>query len=251
MPGPDRGLKGPLRAAVAYLTLVPVGAAPIADGDLARGVVWFPPVGAVIGGASALVAAGAGRVLPGPVAALLAVAAGAALTGALHLDGLADTADGYGGRSRERALAIMRDHATGAYGTVAIVLDLGLRAAVIASLTGRPRGLLLLVAAGALSRAAAAALGALVPDARGGSGQAALLGGAGRGRVAAAAILAVAIAVLTGGPVGLLAGLAAGGLTALWGWHCRRRLGGVTGDTLGAASEASELAVLLVAAALG
>lgn len=246
MPGPERPL-GPLRAAVSYLTLVPVGFAPIPEGDLARGTAWFPVVGAAIGGMTALVGWATAAVLPVPVAALLAVAAGALLTGALHLDGLADTADGYGGRTRERALAIMRDHAVGTYGLVAIVVDLGLRAAAISAALGRPRGLLLLVAAGAVARSAAATLGILLPNARAEGGQASLLAGAGRGRAAVVATIGLVIAVLAGGWRGLLAGVVAAGLTGLWGWHCRRRLDGVTGDTLGAASEACEVAALLLA----
>jgi cobalamin synthase len=162
---------------------------------------------------------------------------------------MADTADGYGGRTRERALEIMRDHSVGTYGVAAVALDVGLRAATVAALVGRPHGLLWLVAAGALSRSAAGALGVVLPSARP-DGLGRVLEGAGRPRVAVAAVAGAAIAGLCAGWPGLAAAAGVAGLAALWGWHCVRRLGGMTGDTLGAASEGCEIAVLLVGAAL-
>jgi len=217
--------------------------------DVGRGVPWFPLVGAALGGAAALTGWAVSLVLPATVAGLAAVATGAVLTGGLHLDGLADTADGYGGRTRERALAIMRDHAVGSYGVVAVVLDVGLRAAATAALLGRQRGVLALVAAGALSRAASAGLGALLPNARPEGGQAGLLVDSGRARAGLAAAVGAAVAALCLGWRGLAGALLAAAVAALWGRHCLRRLGGVTGDTLGAVSEAVEVLVLLLAAA--
>jgi cobalamin 5'-phosphate synthase/cobalamin synthase len=238
------------RAALSFLTVVPAGdLAGITGQDVGRGVVWFPLVGAGVGGAAALAAWATAAVLPALVAGLAAATVTAVLTGALHLDGLADTADGYAGRTRERALEIMRDHAVGSYGAVALVLDIGLRAAAVAALVGRPHGPLWLVAAGALSRSAAAGLGALLPNARA-DGLGRVLAGAGRARVAVAAAMAAIIAALAAGLPGLAAAAGVAVLAALWGWHCRRRLSGVTGDTLGAASEGCELAVLLAGAAL-
>src|SRR5262245_19528103 len=120
-------------AAVAFLTRIPVGRRVALDGDdVARGSVLFPVVGAAIGAAVGATAAGLAHVLPALVAAGLALALGAALTGALHLDGLADTADALGARGR--ALEAMRDHATGAFGTVALVLDLLVKAGAVAAL---------------------------------------------------------------------------------------------------------------------
>ena len=248
MPAPERLLTAP-RAALSFLTLVPADRGDITPSDVGRGIVFFPLVGAGVGGASALAAWAAAHVLPPAVAGLAAVAAGALLTGALHLDGMADTADGYGGRTRQRALEIMRDHSVGTYGVTAVALDVGLRVAAVAALVVRPHGLLWLVAAGALSRSAAAALGVLVPGARP-DGVGRVLEGAGRPRVVVAAAAAVAIAGLCAGWPGLAAAAGVAAAAALWGWHCVRRLGGMTGDTLGAASESCEIAVLLVAAAL-
>jgi adenosylcobinamide-GDP ribazoletransferase len=253
MPAPDeRPPFAAARAAVAFLTVVPVGHLDAGPADVGRGTVFFPVVGAGVGAVAALVAWAVAQVLPATVAGLAAVAAGAVLTGALHLDGLADTADGYGGRTRERALEIMRDHSVGTFGVVALVVDVGLRTAAVAALAGRPHGLLFLVAAGALSRSAAAALGVLLPDARAsrGGGLAALLDGVAPWRPAVAAVLGVGVAVLCAGWAGIAAALAVAAVAGLWGWHCRRRLGGVTGDTLGAASEAGEVLVLLAGAAL-
>src|SRR5215472_17269472 len=253
MPAPERRpspLRS-LRAAVAFLTRVPVDPrGTVEAADVAGGAIFFPVVGALVGGASAAVAWALALVLPAAVAALGAVAAGAALTGALHLDGLADTADSYGAHDRGRALAIMRDHAVGSYGVVAIVLDLALRAAATAALLTRPRGILALVAAGALSRAASAATGALLRPARADASLGSVLAGSSRALAAGAAVLGTAIAVLAMGLAGLAAAAAVALAALAWGGLCRRRLGGITGDTLGAASEGAEVLVLLVGAAL-
>jgi adenosylcobinamide-GDP ribazoletransferase len=173
-----------------------------------------------------------------------------AADGALHVDGLADTADGYGAADPARALEIMRDHSVGTYGVVAVVLDLGLRTAAIATLAGRPGGLLFLVAAGAVSRSAMVGLGTLVPYARAGPGLGSLLSGAPRSLAIWVALLGAAIAVLAVRLPGLAAAALAGVAVAGWGWHCVRRLGGITGDTLGAASEGCEVIVLLMGVAL-
>ena len=125
-------------AAVAFLTRLPVGrarrasTAPTSRGAAPPSRSSAPPIGAAVGGT----AAGLVHVLPALAAAGIALALGAALTGALHLDGLADTADALGERERERALAIMRDHAIGAYGAAALALDLLVKAAVLAGLAG-------------------------------------------------------------------------------------------------------------------
>lgn len=249
MPAPEPRLKAlaGVRGAVSFLTTVPVGdQSRVSAGDIARGAIYFPVVGALTGGAVALSAWLAAHVVPATVAALLAVALGAVATGALHLDGLADTADGYGARTREGALAIMREHAIGTYGMVALVIDLGLRAAAISALLARPWSLLALVAAGALSRSASVALGSLLPHAEAGRGLAALLDGAGWVRPAAAIVVGLVIAVVAAGWIGLYGAAAVATLALLWGWHCTRRLGGVSGDTLGAASEGAELVVLVI-----
>jgi cobalamin 5'-phosphate synthase/cobalamin synthase len=252
MPAPERPpLLAGMLGAVSFLTQVPAGRlGQVAPADVGRGTVYFPLVGAAVGGASALTAWAVWLVLPAAVAALAAAGVGAILTGALHLDGLADTADGYGGSTRARTLDIMRDHAVGSYGVIAIVLDVGLRTAAVAALLPRPHGLLYLGAAGAVSRSAAAGLGVLLPNARAEQGRAAVLEGVAPWRAAMAAVAGTVIAGLCAGWPGLVAAAGVGAAAALWGWQCLRRLGGVTGDTLGAASEGGEVLVLLWGAAL-
>src|SRR5690242_10316582 len=152
MPAAD-AVRAPV-AAVAFLTRLPVGRLAAFDGrDVARAAAYFPLVGAAIGGAVGATAYGLAQVAPPFVAAGAALAAGALLTGGLHLDGLADTADALGGRSRDRALEIMRDHATGAYGATAIALDLLVKAAALAALAPGRAVVAYAAAAGALSRA--------------------------------------------------------------------------------------------------
>lgn len=238
-------------AALAFLTRLPVGRWFDFDGeDVARAGLVFPLVGAGIG---ALVGATA-VLLDGPLPPLLAVALALAvqvlLTGALHVDALADTADALGGRSREHALEIMRDHAIGSYGAVAIALSVLIKATALAALLDDDHVIPVLVAAGALSRAAPVVLAAWLPYARVGSGTGSSLTRGGHGRAALAAGLALAIAFLVSeADAAILAAGAAGVLLPL-GLGFRRWLAGVTGDTLGAAIEVVELAVLIGAVAL-
>ncbi|MGZ4108655.1 MAG: adenosylcobinamide-GDP ribazoletransferase [Actinomycetota bacterium] len=247
---PSAGGKGPRRAAiaaVAFLTRLPVDRrGGVEPADVARGVVVFPLAGAAIGGVAAGVAWTTAQAFPAIVAAIIAVASELVLTGGLHVDGLADTADGYGGATRERALEIMRDHSTGSYGTAAMLVDLLLKSALVAGLVNQPRGLWMLVAAGALSRGAAAVLGAAVPYARedGGIGQV-LSERAAPMSAWITGVLAVAIAWAAGGMRGLIGAVAVTLAAGLWAWRCRRRLGGITGDTLGATVEGAAAIVLL------
>jgi adenosylcobinamide-GDP ribazoletransferase len=233
------------------LTRLPLGRRLQVDqGDLARAGVAFPPVGAAIG----TLVGGVVWLLAHPIGALPAATVGLAgaalLTGGLHLDALADSADALAGRTRERALAIMRDHAIGAYGTVAIVLDLLLKAGALAALAPHLTVLRAAVAAGALSRAAPVVLAATLPYARSDAGLGTPLTQGSRRRATLAALLAGAIAVaVAGAHAAIAAGIVAALLIALHASY-RRWLGGVTGDLLGAAVELSEIAVLLTMVAL-
>jgi adenosylcobinamide-GDP ribazoletransferase len=183
------------------------------------------------------------------LAVALALAAGTLLTGALHLDALADTADACGARSRERALAIMRDHAVGAYGAVAIAIDLLIKAGALSAL--RDEQLLrFAIAAGALSRLTPVLLAASLPYARASGGAGDSLTRGGRPRAAAASIVAVAIAVAAAGVDGAIVTACAVATAMLAAPILRRWLGGVTGDVLGASVELTELVVLIAAVAL-
>jgi adenosylcobinamide-GDP ribazoletransferase len=220
--------------------------------DLAASVPWFPVVGALVGlaGAIAYVIAIWVGLPPWPAAAV-ALGATIWLTGALHEDGLADVADGFGGgRTREAKLAIMRDPRIGSYGALALVLALLARAGAIAALADPPAVAAALVAAGAVSRAALPTVMTTLPQART-DGLAASGGRPHPLRPAAAVLIAALIALaLLGGtaPAALVAGaLGALGVALL----ARRQIGGYTGDVLGAVQQLTEIGVLfgLLAAA--
>jgi cobalamin 5'-phosphate synthase/cobalamin synthase len=242
------GIGRSILAAAAFLTRLPIDRrGVVGPSDIARGVVVFPVVGALIGACAAGVAWTLGLAFPSGVAAVGAVAVEVILTGGLHVDGLADTCDGYGGATRERALEIMRDHSIGTYGAVAIVVDLLLKTVVIAALIDRSGGLWTLVAAGAVSRAIVGVLGIVAPYARPIVGIGGVLTDHGRPKWAAsAAVLGLAIASAAAGTRGLIASAVAAGAAGVWTWRCRRRLGGMTGDTLGATVEGTEALVLVV-----
>lgn len=240
-------VEGQLRlvlTAVQFMTRLPVpGWVGHGPGQLDRAARYFPLAGLLVGGVGAVVLFVARTGLPALVAAGLAVAATAALTGALHEDGLADTVDGLlGGWTRDDALRIMKDSRIGAFGAAALVLALGLK---VAALAGLPP--LALVASSAASRLAAVCVMALLPYARAGQADAKSLPvAAGPGGLAVAAVCGLVPLLLLGWravPALLLAAGVAAGM-ALW---FRRRLGGYTGDCLGAVQQATELGVLLAA----
>src|SRR5437870_156761 len=214
-----------LAAAVAFLTRIPAGERSF---DVGAGAALFPVAGAAVGAAVGGAAYGLAQVVPSLAATGIALALGALLTGALHLDGLADTADALGARSRERALAIMRDHAIGTYGAGALVLDVVVKTAALAALAGRSRVVLEALAAGALSRATPVVLGLALPSVR--TDGAGAVFRVGRVDAGVAVVLAAALAV----PAGLLLIAVAAVVTLLLGAWFRRWLGGRTGDTLGA-----------------
>jgi adenosylcobinamide-GDP ribazoletransferase len=216
-------------------------------------MLWAPAVGLLIGivaGSVAAVAASGG--LSPPSCAVLALAASALLTRGLHLDGLADTADGLGsGRDRERALAVMRASDIGPFGVATLVIVLLLQAAVLAELLSSGQaaaaGLALAGAAGRL--AACWASVRPVPAARV-DGLGALV--ASSVPVPAAAALTLALLVLAGAVTGLrgvLAVTAALVVAGLLARRCTHRFGGVTGDVLGALVEVAQTVTLVVLAA--
>lgn len=219
------------------------------DGRYDRATRAFPLVGVALGLGIGLVALLALAIGLSPfVSAILAVATGIVATGALHEDGLADTADGLGARERERRLEIMRDSATGTYGVLALVLAVGLQVAALAALLHHPlAALLALVAAFALARAAMVWLWHATPPARTDGAAAA------SGRPVAASVrLAFILAVLAALPATLVVGpwpalVALGGLVAvlLVVRRIARGLGGHTGDVLGASVVLGQAAVLV------
>ena len=149
------GVAGGFGIAVAFFTRIPVSAMPGAEWSLADAAWAFPLVGAGIGAIIALVfLIGELLRLGDWPSALLALLAGLLVTGALHEDGLADTADGlFGGGDRSRRLAIMRDSRHGTFGVLALILSISLRAAALAQIGEVVSAGLALIAAHAMSRA--------------------------------------------------------------------------------------------------
>jgi adenosylcobinamide-GDP ribazoletransferase len=245
MPAPE-----PL-AAAAFLTRLPLGRTGGGDPDvLLRAAPFFPLVGGALGLVVGGAAIGLAGVLPALLAGLLAVALELALTGALHLDGLADSADGLGSADRDSSLAIMRDHALGTYGGAALALDLLVKAAALGTLV-EADALTAVVAALALSRAAPLPLARLLPYARTGEGTGRLLAMHARtAPVLAGMALAAALALAVYRFDALALLVCAAAVTTAVGLLAHRRLGGVTGDVMGAAIELSATAALVVAAAL-
>jgi adenosylcobinamide-GDP ribazoletransferase len=236
----------PLLAAFTFLTRLPLpGAAGVDAATLARSTVWFPLVGAVVGGVGALALEGAVRIWPPVVAAALSLLATVLLTGAFHEDALADAADGLGGgRDREHALEIMRDSRIGSYGAVALVLVLSARIGCLAALATSDRAIAL-VGAHALGRWSSLPLLGLLPYARP-QGAGAPFAGTTGARVIVGTLLAAIFVALTLGPHAPAAGLVAIAITTLAAGYFRARLGGITGDCLGATNQVVELATYLV-----
>lgn len=242
---------GDLLTAAKFLTRLPL-ARTQSSASLASAARCFPVIGVAIGAAGALAywLSDAILGLAALPAALLAVLATVLATGALHEDGLADTADGLGGgRDAEHALAIMRDSRSGAYGVLALVFSVGLRAAALAAIADPGAVLAALLAAHAMSR------GALPMFMRGFDPARPDGLGAAAGRPAPeAALWAAGIGgVVTLGALGigwgLIALVAVATLLALLRGVARRRIGGYTGDVLGAAQQLAETALLLIASA--
>lgn len=214
--------------------------------DVARSMRWFPVIGGFIGLFYAGTAWLCGLRFPPFVVATLIVVVEALLTGGLHFDGLADTADGFGGgRMREDVLRIMRDHAVGAYGVIAVALAIALKITTVGALIERQSSLPYLVIAPALGRWASVLAAAALPYAR--SEEDGLPNMVGRVEAIVASVLAILIAAGLARWRGLVACALVAGVTASWCAMCHRRIGGVTGDTLGAITEVSELFVYLLA----
>jgi adenosylcobinamide-GDP ribazoletransferase len=259
-----RGVKKDLRAsigavtglvrAVRYLTIVPVGgppgrqqaAQPLAD--LGRSAAWFPVVGLGLGVVLAAIEWMATRVFPPLLAVLLTISAWKLLTGGLHLDGLADCLDGLAGRDAEHRLAIMRDSRIGVFGAVGLILVLLLGVGALAEMA-EGRRWRALIAAPTIARATPLLLARLFPPARRDGQGASFQASVGRGSTLGAAGVAALVSVGTLGWPGAAALVAGSGAALLVAWQLATRLGGITGDVLGAAVELAELAVLLVLAA--
>lgn len=246
-----RGWFADFATATTFFTRIPAPPPTGGPRALADAAWAFPLVGAGIGGFAALVFLAAQLLGLGDwPAALLAVLAGLVLTGALHEDGLADTADGFfGGADREQRLAIMGDSRHGTFGVLAIVLSVLLRAAALAGIGEAVQTGLALIAAHAASRAALPlAMRILAPARAEGLGAA-----AGRPPMRLAVVALIIGTVITlaalGPGRGVLAIALAGSVLFGLGVTAQRRIGGYTGDVLGAFQQVGEIVMLLTAAA--
>lgn len=243
--------------ALRFLTIVPVPSSDAASAPdwLSRCAKYFPVVGIGVGLASAAVLLLAGRIWGPVVASLLAVAASIAVTGALHEDGLADTADGLGGGSSvEKRLAIMKDSRIGAYGTLALAFSLSLRVTALADMLPWTAAAALVAA-----HAAARVTPAFVINALPYAGDAAAMkvsyadaSVSAHDRrfalvVVLCALLPLAFVSIWSVIAGLLLGAALAAGVALW---ARQRINGYTGDVLGAIEQMFEIGFLLGVAAI-
>lgn len=251
-------------AALGLFTVIPVP--PVADIDrglAGRAMAAFPWVGLLVGALAGavlwgVVAVGAG----GWLGAALALAVVALLTGALHLDGLADAADGLGSRKpAAEALVIMRQSDIGPMGVVALALALLIDGAALASLAERGG----LLAAGALTVAAMVGRGVVTlatvsrASARQQGFGALFIGATSRATAVLTGVAVVGVAAgvgalaygLGGAGVFVAAAVAAGGVGSLWARRLRRRLGGMTGDVFGSIVEVTLAAFLVAVALLG
>jgi adenosylcobinamide-GDP ribazoletransferase len=238
-----------LLAAVTLLTRLPVAGWAVGHSwPAAEDAVWaYPIAGFLVGGAGAAVLWMAQRSGCAPaVAATLAVTAMVLLGGGLHEDGLADTADGFGGgATAARKLEIMRDSRIGSYGALALVLTTGLRITALAAMpTGRAA--MALLAAGALSRGAMILALLLLRPARA-DGVAASLGGARRVTGIAGLALAAAASLFLPWAQAALCCAAAFAAALLVARLARRQIGGYTGDVLGCTAVTCECAALVAA----
>ncbi|MCA1452032.1 adenosylcobinamide-GDP ribazoletransferase [Bradyrhizobium sp. BRP22] len=240
-----------LKTAIAFLTRLPM---PHPDGavppNFVRAHRMFPVVGAMIGAAIGVICLGLRHLgVPDLAAAALALGAGALLTGALHEDGLADVADGFGGGHDVAAkLEIMRDSRLGTYGALILLVSFATKLAALAAV---PDGYVVqcLATAHALARGALPAMSISLPYARK-DGLAANAGQPDRAMAAIASVIALAIALLSLSVTNALyAALAAGLSVAGMAWLAQRQIGGQTGDVLGGAEQVAETAILVLLAA--
>ena len=252
-PRPNLSLPDQIALCIGFFTRIRVNLPEVIPDDaLARAAWAFPVAGAAIGAMSALVMVIAIKCgFSACAAGISALAASMLLTGALHEDGLADTADGFGGgRDKGAKLAIMRDSRIGSYGVLALVISVALRADCLVQVAGHGQGAICaaLVAAHAAARAGLPAIMAWLPLARA-NGAAASAGRPGVPDAAKAALSAGMLLLLLYGPMlGGLALLLVSGAVCGMAQLASRQIGGYTGDVLGALEQVVEVLVLLVAA---
>ena len=235
--------------ALQFMTRVPIRFSGLNPARLSRASVWFPAVGLLVGGLSAsayaLVSPHLGRTLAVFSAVFLTVI----VTGGLHEDGLADCADALGGGwTREDCLRILKDSRIGTFGALALILSVGIRILLLAEM---PAGVVIryIISAHVLARCTPLPLSAALKPARGPEGQGGRMAGATSWLTAGlGAAMAVAVAVLILRAAAWQPILAVATVIVASGAYYQRRLGGITGDCMGATLQISEIAVYLCGA---
>lgn len=237
-------MKG-LLAALQFLSVLPISR-PFEADDIGRSLAWFPAAGFIIGLCAATVYGAANLLgLPAPVSALAGVMALAGFSGFLHLDGVADTTDGFfSSRPRDRILEIMHDSRIGTMGVIGIFTVLAFKWAALDSLAPA-EGWRVLVLAPIAGRAGQIVSMHYMPYARPGGGLASVfLAHCSRQTVLSAVFVSILAAALLCGANGLMAMGAAGAFGGFFSFRCLRKIGGMTGDTLGAVSEGIETIIM-------
>ncbi|WP_425052082.1 adenosylcobinamide-GDP ribazoletransferase [Psychromarinibacter sp. S121] len=242
------GIAGDIVAALGLLTRLPL---PVRGVDRGAGAAWAWPLAGLVVALLAVVIAGVAHWagLPVVLSAGLLVASAVVMTGALHEDGLADVADGFwGGYTVARRLEIMKDSRIGSYGVIALVLSLGLRwQAVAVLMSGAWVGPVL--AAALLSRAPMAVLSQEMANARG-SGLSQSVGRPGQAVAATGLLVALGLSVLVAGPGAIWVALLVAGAALCAAGLARAKIGGQTGDVLGATQQVCEIVALCAFAAM-
>ncbi len=249
---PPSGLLAELRLATSFLTIIPViDRRRASDDTVAASFAWFPIVGFVLGAALSAEDWILAHVFAQVIRSVLIIVSLTVVTGAVHLDGLADTADALGaGRDRERALDILRDSRVGTFGASAIFFDLTLKILALSTLAGHRRYAALLLAP-MLARWAMVLVASGMPYLRSSGSGSALLGNKSLGLRAVLVAIFTLVAMLMLGALRTiaLAGAVAIAIVFATRLFYRRWLGGVTGDLIGACGELVEIAVLVTMAA--
>lgn len=231
--------------AIQFLTILPIKIHRVNQRDLALSMGFYPLVGAILGLVLYFLSRWVNSLLPESVHALIIVSVWAILSGGLHLDGLADTLDGFvGGRDAETRISIMRDATIGAMGSLGLFFALGLKWATLSNLIAQKQDLFVLIFIVALSRylMVYASFVSKYPSARG-------VGADYVGKISKAIFLFAScfMLFLTGVTIqflGFLLLISAVLWASLWVYYCRLKIGGMTGDTLGALGELTEVGLL-------
>jgi adenosylcobinamide-GDP ribazoletransferase len=248
-----KSLIADVRIAISLSTRIPVGSAtPAAEGDIARASWALPVAGILVGLVGAIVywLATRAHLQPEP-AAMLALAATILITGAMHEDGLADAADGFGGgKTREQKLEIMRDSRIGSFGACALVASIVLRWSALAAIADQRQVAIALVVAHAAARAPLPLLMRLLPPART-DGLSVSAGQPPPQSVVIAIVLGVVCLLFgLGGSGTMIVLLTLAVVVLLILWLAKKQIGGQTGDVLGALEQVCEAAVITIASSL-